>query len=190
MSHLEIFAMAVALAMDAFAVAVATGLKLRCSLAQTLRMSLAFGGFQFAMPALGWVLGLTVRDYIESFDHWVAFALLAFVGARMIREGLAGGGEVEDCALDPTRGLTLIMLALATSIDALAVGISMAVLAVEVWYPAAIVGLVCFGLTAVGMHVGRVVMREGSRLGDKANVIGGIVLIGIGVRIVVEHLSA
>ena len=193
MSHIEIFAMAVALAMDAFAVAVATGLKTRCSLAQTLRMSLAFGCFQFVMPVLGWVLGMTVRGYIEAFDHWVAFALLAFVGVRMIREGLQGAEEAEDCGkarMDPTRGMTLVILAVATSIDALAVGISMAVLQVEVWYPAAIIGLVCFGLTAIGMHVGRVVVREGSKLGDKANVIGGIVLIGIGVKIVIEHLSA
>lgn len=184
MNIIELLAMAVALALDALAVAVATGLSLRCTLGQTMRMSLAFGGFQFIMPVLGWLLGLSVRGYIESFDHWVAFALLALVGLNMIRGAFSGGQE--ECR-DPTRGLTLLVLAVATSIDALAVGLSLAVLKVDIWYPAAVIGLVCFCITAMGMHLGKVVISASSTLASKANFIGGCVLIGIGVKILWEH---
>lgn len=183
MGTVEILAIAVALAMDAFAVAVATGLKLRCSLAQTVRMAGAFGVFQFIMPVAGWALGLTVRSYIEAFDHWVAFVLLAFVGGKMLYEAWNGGGERSD----PTRGATLVLLAVATSIDALAVGISMALLNVDIWHPAAIIGLVCFAITAAGMHLGRLAVREGGALSARANVLGGLVLIGIGLKILCEH---
>ena len=181
-------AMSLALAMDAFAVAVASGVRLRCTMGETLRMALAFGGFQFAMPVVGWFLGLTVRDYIEAFDHWVAFGLLAFVGVRMLREGFGKKPEEERECPNPTKGVTLLLLALATSIDALAVGISMAVLSIDIWYPAAVIGLVCFGVTALGMHLGRVVIKVGPDLSGKANIVGGLVLIGIGVKIVLEHL--
>lgn len=188
MSIIELLALALALAMDAFAVAVASGVRLRCTMGQTLRMGLAFGLFQFAMPVLGWFLGLTVREYIEAFDHWVAFALLAFVGVRMLREGFGGKKEEEADCPDPTRGLTLLVLALATSIDALAVGMSLAVLSLDIWYPAAVIGLVCFGMTALGMHLGRAALRLGTGLSDKANILGGLMLIGIGLKIVFEHL--
>ena len=184
MGIVEILAIAVALAMDALAVAVATGLKLRCSLVQTVRMAGAFGAFQFIMPVTGWFLGLTVRSHIEAFDHWVAFVLLAFVGGKMLWEARKDGEE--ECS-DPTKGTTLLLLALATSIDALAVGISLAVIGVEIWYPAAVIGLVCFAITAAGMHIGRIVVREGSALAAQANVLGGLVLIGIGMKILFEH---
>lgn len=184
MYYLEVFAIALALAMDAFAVALATGLKLRCSLVQTVRMAGAFGFFQFLMPVLGWALGLGVRSYIESFDHWVAFVLLAFVGGKMLWEVWKGEGEA--CS-DPTRGGTLLLLAIATSIDALAVGISIAVLKVDIWYPAVVIGLVCFCISAAGMQFGRLVVREGSRLAAWANIFGGLVLLGIGFKILYEH---
>lgn len=185
MGIIEILAIAIALAMDAFAVAVATGLKLRCSLTQTVRMAGAFGFFQFSMPVVGWFLGLSVRSYIESFDHWVAFVLLLFVGGKMLREAWKGAGE-DECS-DPTKGATLVLLAIATSIDALAVGISIAVLKVDIWYPALVIGLVCFCISAAGMHIGRMVVREGSSLAARANALGGLVLIGIGVKILWEH---
>lgn len=184
MGIISILAIAVALAMDAFAVAIATGLKQRCSLVQTVRMAGAFGIFQFIMPVIGWALGLTVRSYIEAFDHWVAFALLALVGGKMLYEAWKGGDD--ECS-DPTKGATLLLLAVATSIDALAVGISIALLNVDIWYPAAVIGLICFSITAVGMHMGRMVVREGSTLAAKANVLGGLVLIGIGVKVLLEH---
>lgn len=184
-NYIAVFALAVALAMDALAVAVATGLRMRCSLGQTVRMAAAFGFFQFLMPVAGWALGLTVRRYIEAYDHWVAFILLAFVGGRMIYEGLKKA-EPENCA-DPTRGFTLMVLSIATSIDALAVGISMAVLNVEIWQPAAVIGIVCFAMTALGMHLGRIVVRENSSLGHKANIVGGVILFCIGMKILYEH---
>ncbi|MDR1125572.1 MAG: manganese efflux pump MntP family protein [Deltaproteobacteria bacterium] len=190
MGIIGLLALALALAMDAFAVAVASGVRLRCTLGQTLRMALAFGVFQFAMPVAGWFLGLSVRAYIEAFDHWVAFGLLAFVGVRMLREGFGAKKEAEQDCSDPTRGVTLLLLALATSIDALAVGISLAVLSIDIWRPAVVIGLVCFGVTALGMHLGRVVIRIGPDLSGKANIIGGLVLMGIGVKIVAEHVLA
>lgn len=188
MSIVELLALSLALAMDAFAVALASGVRLRCTMGQTLRMALAFGFFQFAMPVVGWFLGVKVRVYIESFDHWVAFALLAFVGLRMLREAVSGQEQDEADCPDPTRGLTLFLLALATSIDALAVGLSLAVLSLEIWQPAAVIGLVCFAVTALGMHLGRAVVKITPGLSSKANFVGGLVLIGIGVKIVLEHL--
>ncbi len=185
MGIVEIFAIAVALAMDAFAVAIATGLRMRCTMGQTLRMASAFGGFQFAMPVVGWLMGVSVRSYIESYDHWIAMALLLLVGGKMLHESFKTADD-EKCP-DPTRGFTLVMLAVATSIDALAVGVSMAVLDVSIWYPAAIIGAVCFIITATGMHIGRMVIRENSTLNNKANAIGGLVLIAIGIKILLEH---
>lgn len=184
MIFFEVLVIAIALAMDAFAVAVATGLRLRCSMGQTLRMATAFGGFQFVMPVIGWGLGLSVRSYIEGFDHWVAFIMLAFVGGKMIYESFKS--EENEC-IDPTKGLTLLMLAIATSIDAMAVGISLAVLQIDIWYPAVVIGLVCFIITAVGMHIGRLVIRGDSTLAEKANFAGGVVLVAIGIRILYEH---
>jgi putative Mn2+ efflux pump MntP len=182
-----IFILALALSMDAFAVAVASGFRLACSLGQTLRMSFAFGFFQFIMPVAGWVLGLTVREFIEDYDHWAAFGLLAFVGLRMIFEGAFGKEKNADSS-DPTKGLTLVLLALATSIDALAVGLSLSVLAMDIWQPAVIIGLVCFGLTACGMRLGRAMVKTSPRLAGRANLVGGLVLVGLGVKILLTHV--
>ncbi|MDR2825866.1 MAG: manganese efflux pump MntP family protein [Deltaproteobacteria bacterium] len=193
MSLTAVFALALALSMDAFAVAAATGLRLACTLGQTLRMSLAFGLFQFFMPVLGWILGLTVRDLIEDYDHWIAFSLLAFVGGRMLYEGFFGKEEKKQgpnaIPSDPSRGVTLLLLAVATSIDALAVGLSISILAMDIWLPAAIIGIVCFGLTACGMHLGRMLVKSNPRLAGKANILGGLALVGIGIKILMEHLS-
>lgn len=183
MGKLEVLAIAVALAMDAFAVAVATGLRLRCSLAQTARMAGAFGLFQFAMPVLGWALGLSVRSYIEAFDHWVAFALLAFVGGKMLLEARKGGAD--ECG-DPTRGGTLVLLALATSIDALAVGVTFAFLQVQILPSVALIGAMTFALSLVGVAIGR---RFGGWLMQRAQVAGGVVLVLIGLKILLEHLG-
>ena len=188
--------LAVALAMDAFAVSITTGVQLRTvSTAQTLRMGGAFGGFQFLMPVIGWGLGFKAQHYIEAYDHWLAFALLAFVGGKMIREALSGGGDTADtCAMpepksDPTRGGALVLLGVATSLDALAVGLSFALLQVDVWMPALVIGAVCFGFTALGLHLGRLVCTVPGldNLGGKANILGGTVLLGIGLKILHEH---
>ena len=183
------FALAVALAMDAFAVSLAAGIRIRCvSLAQTARMAGFFGFFQFLMPVLGWMLGYRAQKYIEAYDHWLAFVLLAFVGGKMLKEAWEGG---ESCQTqcDPTLGGSLWLLAIATSLDALAVGLSLALLQIDIWTPSIVIGIVCFVLTAVGMHLGKLVCRVPGldSLGNKANAFGGLVLLAIGVRILHEH---
>ncbi len=190
MTLLAIFVMAVALAMDAFAVAVTTGIRLQClNVAQVGRMAGVFGFFQFIMPVTGWFLGLSVQKHIEDYDHWLAFGLLSFVGLRMLKEAWDNRNKPEDecctCA-DPTTGGTLLLLGIATSIDALAVGLSMALIKTDIWLPAVIIGAVCFCITAIGMHLGRWVCRAGS-LGDKANALGGLVLVTIGLGILHDH---
>ena len=187
--------MAVALAMDAFAVALSTGVRLQIvGAAQTFRMAGAFGLFQFIMPVAGWFLGTGAQKYIEAYDHWIAFVLLAFVGGKMLKEAWDNRGkEAEECNWsDPTRGHTLLMLGIATSLDALAVGLSMALLRVDVWLPACVIGAVCFAITAIGMHLGRALCMVQSfsaigNLGNKANALGGLVLLAIGAGILKEH---
>ena len=186
MSLLNIIAIAVALAMDAFAVAIATGVRLkRVSLRQFFRLAWHFGLFQAMMPIIGWSAGLTVRGSIERYDHWIAFGLLSFVGINMIREAF----KLEEDARkkrDPTRGLTLVMLSVATSIDALAVGLTISMLKVAIWFPALVIGLVAGAFTVVGLHLGKSV-GSAERLSPVAEVLGGLVLLGIGVNILVEH---
>ena len=195
MSLFTIFAMAVALAMDAFAVALTTGVRLQSiGAAQTWRMAGTFGFFQFTMPVVGWFLGIRAQQYIEAYDHWIAFGLLLFVGGKMLKEAWENRGKSEEeCSYsDPTRGHTLLILGIATSLDALAVGLSMAMLQVDIWLPAVIIGAVCFAITAVGMHLGRALcavrgIGSTGALGNKANMLGGLVLIAIGAGILKEH---
>lgn len=179
--------------MDAFAVALSTGLRLRCAdMGQTMRLAGVFGAFQFFMPVLGWLLGVRAQRYIENYDHWLAFALLLFVGGRMLKEAWTEAHKEEEdyCACpDPTRGGSLWLLGIATSIDALAVGLSFALLNVDVWLPAVIIGVVCFMLTALGLHLGRLACRLPglNSLGNKANILGGLTLLCIGIKILHEH---
>lgn len=191
MAFLTLLMIAVALAMDAFAVAVASGMRLRCINApQTVRMAGAFGLFQFAMPVAGWFLGAGVEKYIHDYDHWVAFMLLFIVGARMLKEAWDNRGKApEDCCVetDPTQGSSLLLLAVATSIDALAVGLSLGVLGRDIWYPAAVIGIVCFAITAAGMHLGRAAYLLSGNWTNRANAVGGLVLILIGANILREH---
>ena len=181
-----VFAVALALAMDAFAVSVSAAATLPAvTWRHYFRFSFHFGLFQFLMPVIGWALGVTVRGYIESWDHWRAFALLSLVGVNMIREAWSGEEE-EARSGDPSRGVQLVMLAVATSIDAMAVGLSFAMIGVSVWGPAVVIGVVCAAVTAAGVKLGR--MLGGSAfLGNKVSVLGGLVLIGIGVKILHEH---
>lgn len=185
MDLISIFAIAVALAMDAFAVALATSLALNpVTGGQVFRFSFHFGLFQAMMPVIGWLAGTVVYKYIAVFDHWIAFGLLAFVGGKMIY-GALSPGESERAASDPTRGWDLIILSVATSIDALAVGLSIGMLGGVILLPAVIIGLVAAALTVIGMMLGG---KIGGLWGKKVEVIGGLVLIAIGIRIVVEHL--
>ena len=186
MEFSTILLIALALAVDAFAVALAAGVSLcQVNSRQVFRLAFHFGFFQAGMNLLGWVGGLTVRSLIESFDHWLAFGLLAFVGLKMIWEAIREVREEAEGA-DPTRGRMLITLSVATSIDSLAVGLSFAVLEISVWLPALIIGVVASALTALGLRLG-CMLGAASRLGSRAEIVGGLVLIGIGLKILHEH---
>jgi manganese efflux pump family protein len=183
MDWITILGIAVALAMDAFAVALAAGAVLNPLTGRHLfRFGFHFGLFQALMPIAGWAMGIAVQKWISAYDHWIAFVLLAFVGGRMILEAFED--KEEKGASDPTRGVTMIILSIATSIDALAVGLSLAMLNVSVWVPAAVIGVVASVLTVVGMLLGR---RLGANWGKRVEVCGGIVLCGIGLKILLEH---
>ena len=181
-----IFFIAVALAVDAFAVAIATGICLpKVSFRHMFRLAWHFGLFQAGMNIIGWAVGLTVRRLLASIDHWLAFGLLALVAAKMIKDSIAGG-EDEAQKVDATRGYTLVMLSVATSIDSLAVGLSFSVLNVSIWLPAAIIGLVATLLTVIGLKLG-CLLGSASRFGARAEIAGGMVLLGIGFNILYQH---
>lgn len=184
MDLLSLLGIALALAMDAFAVALGAGLILPQLTGRHLfRFGFHFGLFQAMMPIIGWLAGVTVRQYIESFDHWLAFGLLSLVGGKMLWEAY-NGNEDSSREGDPTRGLSLVMLSIATSIDALAIGLSLAVLGIAIWTPALVIGLVAGLLTLCGMLLGR---RIGKAWGPRVEVFGGLVLIAIGMKILFEH---
>ena len=186
MEIINTLALAVALAMDAFAVSIASGVSLRTvSARQTFRLAWHFGLFQAMMPVLGWTAGFTVRSRIEAYDHWVAFALLVFVAQGMLRSAFKGEPAGAD-AKDPTKGMTMVMLSVATSIDALAVGLSLSLINVSIWTPALIIGLVAGVFTTVGMHLGKVIGSM-AQLSRWAEMTGGVVLLAIGVNILREH---
>ncbi len=190
MDLLTVLGIAVALAMDAFAVAIATGVNLKqVSLRQTFRLSWHFGLFQAMMPVIGWSLGTSVQGYIETYAHWLAFVLLALVGTNMLREAVLTEEEEEveeKPRKDATRGMSLVMLSLATSIDALAVGLSMSLLRVSIFTPAVVIGVVAGLFTITGLHLGKRVARL-SRVSTWAEVVGGLVLWLIGLNILREN---
>lgn len=184
MDGLSLIAVAVALAMDAFAVALAAGVVLRpLCFRPCFRLAFHFGLFQALMPVIGWLAGLTVQTFVAAWSHWIAFCLLVWVGGHMIREALAG--EDTTRATDPSRGLTMVALAVATSIDALAVGLSLAMLDVVVWLPALVIGLVACAFTVAGLLIGA---RSGARWGRRVEVAGGAILIAIGLKILLSAL--
>ncbi len=175
---------AIGLAMDALAVSIATGLVLPAVTGRhTFRMAFHFGLFQFLMPVAGWAAGRQVAELLAPVDHWLALALLGYVGGKMLA-GAARGGQSGPPA-DPTRGWTLVGLAVATSLDALAVGFGMAFLNLSILSAAVVIGLVAGALSAAGIVFGS---RLGPRAGRWAQVLGGALLILIGVQIVAEHV--
>jgi manganese efflux pump family protein len=183
---LNISAIAVALAMDAFAVAIATGICLgTIHWRQNFRLAWHFGFFQAMMPVIGWAAGLTVRDLIAQYDHWVAFALLLFVALSMLREAFQNDDTCERTK-DPTKGLTMVMLSVATSLDALAVGLSLSVVGVSIWGPAVLIGVVACVFTTIGLHLGKRISKA-TRVKRLADGLGAIVLVLIGVNILREH---
>jgi putative Mn2+ efflux pump MntP len=188
MSFYTMLGIAVALAMDAFAVAIATGVSLKnVSLRQTFRLSWHFGLFQALMPIIGWFLGTSIQSYIEAYAHWLAFIMLALVGTNMLREAIVTDEEEEEPQVrDATKGLTLVMLSVATSIDALAVGLSMSMLKVSIVTPAIVIGIVACLFTILGLHLGKRVARL-TWLSVWAEVVGGLVLWVIGLNILREQ---
>lgn len=185
MDSLTILGTAWALAMDAFAVATAVSAGLPVLTARhTFRLAWHFGLFQALMPILGWLGGAVLLSVMAAVDHWIAFGLLTFLGLRMIWE--ARHPEDRSQNYDPTRGWSLVSLSVATSIDAFAVGLSLGLIGVSIWVPALIIGLVTLVLTYLGTRIGR---KVGRYLGQWAERVGGIVLIGIGIRILLQHLA-
>ncbi len=186
MKFINIFAIAVALAMDAFAVSIVTGVNLKnVSYRQTFRLSWHFGLFQAMMPVIGWFAGLSVRVHIERYDHWIAFGLLAFVGIHMIKEAF-DDDKSEKRKKDHTKGITLVILSIATSIDALAVGFSLSLLGVSIWTPAIVIGIVAGIFTIIGLQIGEKI-GSAKQLSRYAETIGGGILIAIGLNILHEH---
>jgi putative Mn2+ efflux pump MntP len=186
MDFLSLLLIALGLSMDAFAVSVTEGFSIHeKKFRGSLRIGLCFGIFQAAMPILGWMAGVTLIQWISAFDHWIAFGLLAFVGIRMIRESYSKNKK--DVKGEKLGNLELLMLGIATSIDALAVGLSFAFLKVQIIWPSVFIGLVTFTLSFLGVFLGQ---KIGNHAQGHLERIGGIILIAIGLKILAEHLLA
>lgn len=186
LSTIVILGIALALAMDAFAVAMACSVALRSvSARQTFRLAFHFGLFQAFMPIAGWSAGHVAQSYIREWDHWVAFGLLVLLGGKSLYAAVRASDD-EVLQSDPTRGVSLVVFSIATSIDALAVGLSLAMLHVSIWYPSAVIGVVTAAVTTLGVVIGS---RLGARFGRRMELVGGIVLIAIGAKILFSHLA-
>ncbi len=185
MGFVELLIIAVGLAMDAFAVSIGKGLSVRSiKPSHTLSVGLWFGGFQALMPLVGYLLGMSFASLVKDIDHWIAFLLLAIIGFNMIREAIHGDDDEEP---HPDFSLSnMLTLAIATSIDALAVGVSFAFLGVNIWWAIAVIGVVTMFLSMVGLKVGNIF---GCRYKSKAEIAGGVILILIGAKILIEHLA-
>lgn len=196
MSLIELFILAVGLSMDAFAVSICKGLSLRkVTFKECGKVGLYFGGFQGGMPLIGFILGVQFKDYITSIDHWIAFILLSFIGINMIRESMEkdeDGGIVDltEAAVGEEGNQlgfkNMVMLAIATSIDALAVGVTFAFLQVDIIPAVSFIGIVTFILSAIGVKIGNVF---GTKYKSKAEFAGGAILILMGIKILLEHLG-
>ena len=193
MSLIELILIAIGLSMDAFAVSVCKGLSVsKLKLKNYITIGLWFGGFQALMPTIGYFLGASFEKYITSIDHWIAFVLLLIIGGNMIKESLEKGDECQCCKCEDSnlfRARSLFVLAVATSIDALAVGITFAFLIKEITrmlLAVSLIGVTTFSLSAVGLGVGNIF---GSKYKSKAEFAGGIILIGIGLKILLEGIG-
>lgn len=184
MNLISLFIIAVGLSMDAFAVSICKGLAMqKITLKKALIVGLWFGGFQALMPAIGYLLGSQFETYITSIDHWIAFVLLSIIGGNMIKEALSKDDESANASLAFKE---MLVLALATSIDALAVGVTFAFLKVQIIPAVLFIGIITFILSAIGVKVGSIF---GSRYKSKAELFGGIILIVMGIKILLEHLG-
>lgn len=187
MGFAELFLLAVGLSMDAFSVSVCKGLGMkRVNWKTTLVLALAFGGFQAGMPVIGWALGTQFLWLIEPIDHWIAFVLLALIGGNMIREALSDEDEDDASEADAIPVGELLMLAVATSIDALTVGIAFASLSVNIVLSVVLIGVTTFTLSVAGVFVGN---AFGTRFEKPSQIAGGIILTLIGTKVLLEHLG-
>ena len=185
MDAITIIAIAFGLAMDAFAVSITSGITIKnLKVNNALKIALFFGLFQAIMPLVGWLAGLSLRGFIAEIDHWIAFGLLCIIGFKMIYE--SSKMEANNKKIDPLNVYVLLMLSIATSIDALAVGLSLSFLNVSIALPAIIIGVVTFLLSIFGVYFGN---RFGHYFERKIEIIGGLILIGIGVKILIDHLT-
>ncbi len=185
MHLLEIFIIALGLAMDAFAVSVSSGVVIhKLHVRHAMRIAAFFGGFQAIMPLIGWSVGRLAIDYIQAYDHWVAFVLLVAIGGKMIYEA-KWCAEHEQDKSDPLDLKVLLMLAIATSIDALAVGVTFSCLQTDILAPVIIIGLVTFLISLAGVYIGD---YFGNVFGDSLEIFGGVILIGIGLKILIQAL--
>jgi manganese efflux pump family protein len=180
---IEILLISIGLAMDAFAVSITSGITIqKMKLGHAFMISAFFGFFQALMPLLGWALGFSFRTYIQSVDHWIAFILLGFIGTKMIIDSRS---DEKDDSFNPLNVYILFTLSIATSIDALAVGITFSFLDIQIWYTSTIIGLITFVICLIGTKIGKTYRHL---LEDKVEVFGGLILIAIGIKILVQHL--
>jgi putative Mn2+ efflux pump MntP len=183
MELLSVILIALGLSADCFAIGLSASIANRSlTRLQIFRVALSFGIFQAVMPVIGWFAGKTIVDLISSFDHWVAFGLLALVGGHMLWEAFH---EKEEKSPDVSKGWRLILLSVATSIDALAVGLAFAFEGTNIWLAMPIIGLTSFLVTGLGFIIGK---KAGELLGKRAEIVGGLILIGIGIKILIEHM--
>ncbi|MCY1634824.1 MULTISPECIES: manganese efflux pump MntP [Marinifilum] len=184
MELVSIFLIALGLSVDSFAASVCSGLAIKkIRFLQAVKIAFFLALFQGGMPVIGWFIGWEINELIKEFDHWIAFILLAGLGSKMIYESLSN--HEEDSSFNPLKLTVLIGISVATSIDALVIGFSMALIDVIIWWPAVIIGVVTFIASMLGMLLGK---KIGSQTSKRFEVLGGIVLILIGLRILIEHL--
>lgn len=184
MNLFEVFLIALSMAMDAFAVCLSAGAHEQTTGPRpTFRLAFHFGLFQFLMPILGWFAGSTIERYITAYDHWIGFGLLAFVGGRMIISGI--NPKIDSQKNDPSRGWTLVLLSVAVSIDALAVGLSLGIVGITIWTPAIVIGVVTGLVSWLGLRLGN---KLGEKFGKRMEIAGGIILVLLGIRILLAHL--
>ncbi len=185
MGIFDIIVISVGLAMDAAAVSLAAAASGYAGDGRAVfRLAFHFGLFQFMMPVAGWFLGQGVVSYFKAFDHWIAFGLLLFVGGRMILSGLDKSEDL--IKKDPSRGMTMIMLSVATSIDALAIGLSLAMLDINIWYPSVMIGVITAAMSLFAIAIGK---RLGVLFGKRMEIVGGFILVFIGTRILISQLA-
>lgn len=184
MELLTIILIGLGLTGDTLAVSITTGLAIcKIRFTQALRIAIVLAFFQALMPLLGWFLGIQVREYIKDFDHWIAFVLLLLIGGKMIVEAFKK--EEEKKGFNPLKPMVLIGIAIATSIDALVVGVSFAFIQVDIVTTIGIIGFLTFMVSMIGVFIGK---KTGNLFGKKVEILGGFILIGIGVKILLQHL--